>query len=318
MLFRSGTYLEPGRGDAAHRAITVRQLLTETAGLSQSILSEGLTALLDLDPNLVEQGLAAPVEHPAGTYFEYAQHVPDILAHVVERAAGQDLQEFAQQTLFTPLGIGAGDYYWARDRSGNTYGYANLLMPPNDVARLGLLMLNDGSWNGDRIISADYVAQATAPSPANPCYGFLFWTNTSPCTGTSIPSRQTVDGTPLAGFPPDAYMMSGFLQQNAFVVPSLDLLVTWHGLGGDAVSGPGGILSANVTSELFHSFARALAPAFLDATLPDAGPFVPSPAAVVDPAQFASLAVLLGPFGIGPNAAPGCTVLACGDRKSVV
>lgn len=249
-----GDYLEPGRGDAAHRAITVRQLLTETAGLQQSIVSEGLTALLDLDPDVVEQGLAAPVEHPPGTYFEYAQHVPDILAHVVERAVGEDLQAFAQRELFGPVGIAARDYYWARDRSGNTYGYAFLYLPPNDLARLGLLMLNDGAWNGTRIISADYVRQASAPSPANPCYGFLFWTNHAPCTGPSIPSRQTVDVAPLAGLPTDAYAMVGFLQQNAFVVPSLDLLVTWNGVGGDVSPDLSTVISANIVSELYHDF----------------------------------------------------------------
>lgn len=308
-----GAYLEPGRGDAAHRAITVRQLLTETAGLQQSIVSEGLTALLDVDPNIVDQGLAAPVQHPAGTYFEYAQHVPDLLAHVVERAVGADLQAFAQQELFGPVGIAAQDYYWARDRSGNTYGYAFLYLPPNDLARLGLLMLNDGAWNGDRIISADYVHQASAPSPANPCYGFLFWTNNAPCTGPSIPSRQTVDVAPLAGLPPDAYAMVGFLQQNAFIVPSLGLLVTWNGVLGDVSPDLSTVISANIVSELYHDFFRALGPAFLDVRLPDAGAYVPSFNTTVDPAQFASLAVLLGPFGIGPNAAPGCTVLACGS-----
>jgi hypothetical protein len=173
-------------------------------------------------------------------------------------------------------------------------------------------MLNEGRWNDTRIISADYVHQASSPSPANPCYGFLFWTNNAPCTGPSIPSRQTVDRAPLAGLPPDAYAMVGFLQQNAFIVPSLHLLVTWNGVLGDVSPDIATVISANVISELYHDFFRALAPAITDTALPDAGPYVPAFNTDVDPRQFANPDVALGPFGIGPNAAPGCTVLSCG------
>src|SRR5699024_9305472 len=134
--------------------------------------------------------LALPVEHEPGTFFEYTQHGPDLLAFVVQRAVGEDLQRFAQDNLFTPLGIDEGDYYWARDRSGNTYGYAFLYLPPVDFARLGLLMLNVGQWRDEQIISADYIDQARMPSETNRCYGYLFWVNDSPCTGPSFPSRQ--------------------------------------------------------------------------------------------------------------------------------
>ena len=210
------------------------------------------------------------------------------------------------------MGIQQHDYYWARDRSGNTYGYAFLYLPPNDLSRLGLLMLNDGQWNDRRIISADYVHQASTPSPANPCYGFLFWTNNAPCTGPSIPSRQTIDVAPLGGLPPDAYAMIGFGQQNNFIVPSLGLLVTWNGFLGDVSPDVSTVISANINSELYHDFFRTLAPAFRDVALPDIGPYVPSFNLDVDPLQFANPAILLGTFGIGPNAPPDCTVFACG------
>ncbi|KQR99299.1 hydrolase [Williamsia sp. Leaf354] len=308
-----GRYLPAGEGDAAHRAITVRDLLTQTSGLKQSIVSEGIPAALDLDTDIVGQALALPIVHRPGTFFEYGQHNADLLAHVVQSAVGEDFQTYAQRTLFAPLGIGRGDWFWNRDRRGNTYGYAFLYMPPSDFARLGLLMLNDGSWNGRRVIASDYVAALRTPTATNPCYGFLFWLNRSPCTGPSIPSRQTQDVAPLAGMPADAYAMVGLMQQNNFIIPSLDLLVSWTGAFGDVSPDPITLLSGSLNSELYHDFLRLLAAAIVRPRLPDPGPYRPTFNLTVDPDQSADPSIALGAFGLGPYAPKGCTLVRCGD-----
>lgn len=309
-----GTYLPEGQGTDAHRAITTHDLLTQTSGLKQSIVSEAGPAILDLDPNIVEQALALPVLHKPGTFFEYTQHGPNLLAHVVQRAVGQDLQQYAQENLFTPLGIDAGDYHWSRDRSGNTYGYAFLYLPPVDFARLGLLMLNGGRWGGEQIIATDYVDQARTPSTANPCYGYMFWTNNRPCTGPSVPSRQTDDIKPLAAMPDDAYAMVGFMQQNNFIIPSLGLMVTWTGVLGDVSPDPGTVISANVNSELYHSFLRILAGAVTDTDLPDPGPYQPTMNLHLDPSQVMDADMFLAPFGSGAHAPENCDVFSCGPE----
>lgn len=307
------TYLPAGSVDRAHAAITVRDLLTQSSGLRQSIISEALTAGLDVDPDIAKEALALPVQHKPGTFFEYTQHGPDLLAFVVQRAVGEDLQQYAQRTLFGPLGINQHDYYWARDRSGHTYGYAFLFMPPKDYSRLGLLMLNDGVWGGRRIISSDYIRQAHTPSSSNRCYGYLFWVNDSPCTGPSFPSRQTISQAPLAGLPSDAYAMVGFLQQNNFIVPSLGLLVSWTGILGDVSPDPGTLLSASLNSELYREFFRKLVAAFRTPRIPDPGPYRPTMNLNFDPVQFADPTITLGALGFGPYAPSDCTVLRCGS-----
>ncbi len=306
-------YLPAGDVDRAHAAITVRDLLTQSSGLRQSIVTEALTAGLDVDPDIAKEALALPVQHTPGTFFEYTQHGPDLLAFVVQRAIGEDLQQFAQRTLFGPLGIDQHDYYWARDRSGHTYGYAFLFMPPVDYSRLGLLMLNDGVWGGQRIISSDYIRQAHTPSSSNHCYGYLFWVNDSPCTGPSFPSRQTISQAPLAGLPRDAYAMVGFLQQNNFIVPSLGLLVSWTGILGDVSPDPGTLLSASLNSELYREFFRKLVAAFRTPRIPDPGPYRPTMNLDFDPVQFTDPNIALGALGFGPYAPSDCTVLRCGS-----
>jgi CubicO group peptidase (beta-lactamase class C family) len=307
-----GKYLPAGMGDAAHRAITIRDLLTETAGLKQSILSEFFT--VGNDPNVAAEAMALPLEHEPGTYFNYTQRVPDLLAYVVQRAVGEDLQSFAQRKLFGPIGIARDDYFWLRDRSGDTYGYANLFIPPVDFARLGLLMDDGGRWRGRRIVPAAYVRKLRRPSATNPCYGFLFWVNRrSPCVTASIPSRRVLDRRLVPSAPRDMFAMIGAFQQNDFMLPRLGIVVSWTGLGGDASADPQAILSADPGADLYYNTFRNLLKGVAAYRYRDPGPYrADSPNWDFDPDQFLDPNILIGGLGFGPYAPPDCTVLACG------
>lgn len=289
-------YLPPGLGDGQRRAITVENLLTETSGMRTGVVTEGITGAIPIDPNSAVQALGVPLDHTPGTVFTYSQRTVDLLSYVVELAVGEPLQEFAQRELFAPLGIERGDWYWARDRTGHTYGYAHLLIPPDDLAKLGLLVANNGNWAGQQVISAQYLSRATTPSPANPCYGYLFWLGSTCAENPSF-------------LPPDTYAMSGMGLQNVFVVPSLDLVVVWTGVFGNiSKHGPAGILQN--FEELPHEFFRRLMAAFDEPPVADPGPYV-EPPLQVDPDSYIDTDILLAVFGIGNSAYPGCDVFAC-------
>jgi CubicO group peptidase (beta-lactamase class C family) len=305
-----GKYLPhgPGWGDKAHRAITIRDLLTETAGLRESILAE--FASTGTDPNVAEEALAQPLVHKPGTFFEYTQRVPDLLAYVVQRAVGEDLQKYAQQHLFSPIGIPLDSYFWLRDRSGNTYGYANLFIPPKQFAKLGLLMVNDGMWRGDRVLSSRYISKLRTPTATNHCYGFLFWVNSgNSCTSANIPSAQTVEHRMIPAAPRDLYAMVGALQQNNFIIPSLHLTVTWTGALGDTTTNLPGVLSASGgASDLYDNFFRLLMRGVTDRHIHDPGPYKSPPQDYdIDPTNFISPAVLLTDLVTNPH----CNVLVC-------
>ncbi|GAB4587972.1 serine hydrolase domain-containing protein [Nocardia sp. IFM 10818] len=285
-------YLPAGLGDAAHRAITVRSLLTETSGMQVAVASEGVTGLIQLDPNVVAQAVAMPIAYEQGTTWQYSQRAVDLLAYVVQQAVGEDFQAFAQRNLFEPLGIPETDYYWARDRSGNTYGYAHLVLPPDDFAKLGLLVMNHGDWNGTRVISADYLAEATTTATAaNDCYGFLFVVNGPDCAS----------GFP--GLPADAIQMSGMMRQDNIIVPSLGLMVSWTGITvpGSAVSFP-------------HEVLRALEASFRVPTLADPGPYQQKPDISLADPQISNPDATFAALGLGPMAYPGCGLLTCLDK----
>ncbi|PXX63260.1 hypothetical protein DFR70_106320, partial [Nocardia tenerifensis] len=205
-------------------------------------------------------------------------------------------QQFAQRELFDPLGIQRGDYYWARDRAGHTYGYAHLMIPPNDFAKLGLLVSNDGRWGASQIVSERFLRQALRPSPSNECYGYLFWLGPE-CAG------------PLYHVPSDVFMMDGLGMQNVFGIPSLDLTVVWTGIFGNRSSGgPTGILQNQ--AELPYQFFRKLFAAFHERPMPDPGPYVEPPVRL-DPRGYVDPDILPAVFGIGPDAYPGCNVFSC-------
>jgi CubicO group peptidase (beta-lactamase class C family) len=297
----------PGWGNAAHRAITIRDLLTETAGLKESILSE--FASVGTDPNIAQEALAQPLVHAPGTTFDYTQRVPDLLAYLVQRAVGEDLQAFAQANLFGPIGIPANSYIWLRDRSGNTYGYANLFIPPIQFAKLGLLMQNDGNWNGRQILSTSYIDQLRQPTSTNGCYGFLFWVNGgNSCTGANIPSAETVGHELVPSAPRDLFAMVGALQQNNFMIPSLHMTVTWTGAFGDTTTNLPSLLSAGPTSDLYYNFFRILMSGVKDQHIPDPGPYVTPPQDFdINPTNFIDPTVLLTDLVTNPH----CNVLFC-------
>lgn len=303
-----GKYLpdQLGWGDAEHRAITIRDLLTETSGLNEAILSEAATVATDA--SAPQEALGESFKYPPGTHFEYSQRVPDLMSFVVQQALGEDIQTFAQRNLFDPIGIPSDSFFWLRDRSGNTYGYAWLFMPPSQLAKLGLLMQNGGSWNGQQVISSDWVSQVSQPTSTNGCYGYLFWTNKGkPCTGANIPSAQTVDRQMVPSAPDDLYAMVGALQQNNFIIPSLGITVTWTGVLGDTEPNLSVLLSAT-PGDLYYNFFRILMRGVEDVQVPDPGPFKDDPLDLdINPLNYISPAVLLNDLVSSPE----CNVVFC-------
>lgn len=131
--------------------------------------------------------------------FRYAPIVgPDILSGVLVKATGQSVFDFAKDNLFAPLGITVEKnitfhskeeqmaFYKATDVSGwvasptgvNAAGWG-LTLSPMDMAKIGQLFLNGGTWNGSRIVSEKWIAESTSEKSRwkqrNLPYGYLWW-----------------------------------------------------------------------------------------------------------------------------------------------
>lgn len=104
-----------------------------------------------------------PAEVSPGTRFKYVSTDTQILAQVVRAAVGENLSVYSTRKLWHPLGV-ESPIYWNLDRpEGVELAYCCLNMPLRDYARLGQLYLQDGVWQGKRLLPEGWVKQATTP-----------------------------------------------------------------------------------------------------------------------------------------------------------
>jgi CubicO group peptidase (beta-lactamase class C family) len=156
-----------------------------------------------------------PQQWPPNTVGRYRNTDPVLISYLVRLGAeklGEEYLTFPQRALFDPLGIRT--MVMETDPFGNflTQGYE--LASARDWARLGNLYLQDGVWNGERLLPEGWVRFASTLAPAwqadkRPIYGAFFWLN----GGDAFP------------VPREAYYMAGAGGQTALIVPSHDLVV---------------------------------------------------------------------------------------------
>jgi hypothetical protein len=130
----------PDRGDDAHRAITVKQLLQHTSGIEMHWPTE----LNDGHPDTVDKFMSLKIVQKPGTYYQYSQTGCNMMSAIIEKAVGEKFQVFAQREVFDKIGILGGNYYWTKDRAGWSFGYSGLYLRPIDMVRIGTVMLQNG------------------------------------------------------------------------------------------------------------------------------------------------------------------------------
>jgi CubicO group peptidase (beta-lactamase class C family) len=165
--------------DPASRSIRVRHLLAMASGHRE----ETVQRARQIDPDdLVRGFLMIPPDEDPGTLFCYNQPCTYTLAAIVQKHSGQSLTDYLRPRLFDPLGI--GEVAWQTDSSGRQLGFTGFFAPTDAVAKLGQLYLQRGSWNGEQLISVEWVDEATRVHIDNSMrdetdwrqgYGFQFW-----------------------------------------------------------------------------------------------------------------------------------------------
>jgi CubicO group peptidase (beta-lactamase class C family) len=140
--------------DPRKKEITIRYLLQMRAGYpweeTDPALWDGL--LSGYYVPLIEE---FPLITDPGTEFHYSNLTSNWLGIIVDRATGMNLKAFAEENLFSPLGVEAGE--WGTDAEGHNNGCADLHLKARDAAKFGLLYLNDGVYDGNQIVPADWV-----------------------------------------------------------------------------------------------------------------------------------------------------------------
>jgi CubicO group peptidase (beta-lactamase class C family) len=252
------THLVPT--DPAKQDILLAHLLTMTAGFAWNEDLDVESWLNGPDP--VAEILGRPMAAPPGTSWNYNTAAAHLLSVMLTEATGMSTLDFADAYLFGPLGITERNWM-------TTGGYANgghgLFVTTEDLAKLGLVFVNGGSWNGEQLVSRYWVNASTSKVVLNlgvfqPLtelhYGFLWWLD-----------RST---------PYQVYTAWGWGGQFIFCVPGLQLVIAVH-----TDSGVSGAVADSQEAAVLDLIVNSILPAATDRrVLRVTGQYVPELAAV--------------------------------------
>ena len=212
---------EPYETDARKQATTLEDFLTMRSGIhwvTEGGYDDGehSTVLLEASDDWIRFALDRPTDAEPGTVYEYNDGVSVLLGKIVREATGRRMDDWARERLFEPIGI--DEYYWKITPDGEVDTEGGLYLSTHDLARIGYLFLRDGEWDGEQIISREWVRASTAPvvpgvapDGTGPGYGYQWW----------VPVHEDSEPLVFAG--------NGYGGQFLFVVPSEDLVVVFNG-----------------------------------------------------------------------------------------
>jgi CubicO group peptidase (beta-lactamase class C family) len=215
--------LRPGWEDDARADITLEHLLTMTDGLAfEEVYDPGTdaTQMLFTPEDTGAYGAAQPLVHPPGSVWSYSSGTTNLLCDVAQEATGLGV-ELAHEVVFAPLGMTSA--VLEPDASGGLVCSSFLYATARDWARFGQLYLDDGVWQGERLLPEGWVAASVTPvaEATDTPYGYQWWLNQGPNGTLRMPS-----------VPEDAFWASGNEGQQVVVLPSQGLVVVRLGFSG--------------------------------------------------------------------------------------
>lgn len=182
--------------------ITIKHLLSMTSGLDdkpQLVIPQNLKYIAD-----------------AGTRWAYG-NVFQRLMNIIEESSNEKFETHFKRTLSDKIGM---DGYW---KTGLIYTLYH--STTRDMARFGLLALNNGKWDKNQVIDADYFAKSiTSSQDINPSYGYLWWLNGK--SKYMVPGSQEVySGSIVHNAADDMFAAMGANDQRIYIVPSKKMVV---------------------------------------------------------------------------------------------
>ncbi len=145
--------------DEHKKALTIEDLLTMRTGMDWNEHPYQGSNLAKMNSNRndwIRFVLDTPMKEEPGQTYSYNSGGVILLAGVIEKASGMSVQEFAQKYLFEPLGIGSAEW-WFSDHQGLPHTGGGLNLAAMDMIKTGLLILQKGEWDSQKILSEEYV-----------------------------------------------------------------------------------------------------------------------------------------------------------------
>ncbi len=238
----------PGWSEDDERAsITLDMLMRMSSGLEfeerYGPMADATHMLFEVDDaSAIARG--KPLAHPVDTVFAYSSGTTNILTWIVRQQfdSVEAYHRYPHEALFEPLGMRTAVI--ETDASGTFVGSSFMYASARDWARFGQLYLQDGVWEGRRLLPQGWAAYSgtATPTAARGEYGAQFWTNAG--------RRDDVADRPDPGVPPDAFKASGYQGQLVYVVPSRSAVIVRLGMTHDRGSWDANAFTAEVLAAL--------------------------------------------------------------------
>jgi beta-lactamase family protein len=167
--------------DARKRRMTLRDLLTMTSGFDWN---EDLpyndpanpSDLMEASDDWVQFVIDRPMKDEPGKVFAYSSGATELLAHIFKSETGADIEHYAHEHLFEPLGI--RHYFWKRTPLGVVDTEGGLYLRAEDLAKIGLLYMKEGRWKGQQLMSPAWIKESLTPridAGKGFQYGYQWW-----------------------------------------------------------------------------------------------------------------------------------------------
>jgi CubicO group peptidase (beta-lactamase class C family) len=222
---------------ADKRAIAFKHVLSMSSGLHYDFSPKD-DPIYYTAPDRLKLAVSAAPKVAPGTVFDYTDVNPIIASALLSAAAGEPVERYAQTHLFGPLDMKRAA--WERaDRTGLVSAGWGLRLRAVDMAKIGMLVLDGGRWQGRQVVPQAWIAQMTAPR-VSPHFGYYWWINNIVDSEpefdamgfkgqfiTVLPKRNTVivmtGVLPIDGGLRDAENVKLFRRMvNGYILPALD------------------------------------------------------------------------------------------------
>ena len=169
--------------------------------------SNNTTFMLEKSDDWIQYTLNQPMDTLPNTKWVYNSGASQLMSVIIKKATGMHLDEFAEKYLFEPIGI--KNYHWKKTPTGFPDALGGLYLEAEDLAKIGLLVLNKGNWNGNQVVSTQWIDKSTerlsdTTQIFDLGYGFQWW-------------RLDQEGTDIiAGL--------GYGGQSLIIIPEFDMV----------------------------------------------------------------------------------------------
>ena len=154
--------------DDSFKKIQIKHVLSMNTGHEECVMNK-----MSHKGNSYEGFFCVPIKYEPGSHFTYNTGATCLLVSIVERATKRYFMDFANEYLFSKLQI--NDVYWCTCADGTPQGGTGLHICNDDILKLGKMYLNKGIYNGERILSEEWINKATRFISDNTGNGHLDW-----------------------------------------------------------------------------------------------------------------------------------------------